>query len=213
MDGINYLSNLIERNIISEPVLIIKSMLQKANKNIRTLSAVKYNFNNFNNQILKSSLSEWSLNNPITSDYSLNNGNFTLKEQYLKYDEYGNIIYFTDKHNMKFIYIWSYKGKYPIAEIKEATYAQVCSVLGRAPETFSNEISPNMDEINVLRIKLPRASINTFTYKPLIGLITSTNPQGITTYYEYDSLGRLNASYVIQDGRREYIEEYIYHYK
>jgi YD repeat-containing protein len=35
------------------------------------------------------------------------------------------------------------------------------------------------------------ALVTTYAYSPLIGLISSTNPYGSTTYYEYDNYGRL----------------------
>lgn len=212
IEGTNYLSNLVEINKINEPILTVKS-IQQNNKNNKVLAAIKNNFDIFNNQILKCSLSEWDSSNHNASKSLIQNENFKIREQYLKYDDYGNIVYLINSNRDKIVYIWSYRGKYPIAEIKGTTYEQVSLALGLLPESLSNETEPDIDKINTLRVKLPDAFINTYTYLPLIGLITITNPQGITTYFEYDSSRRLSGSYMMKNGKREYTEEYIYHYK
>lgn len=50
----------------------------------------------------------------------------------------------------------------------------------------------------------------TYTYSPLVGITSSTDQNGITTYYEYDSLNRLKS---IKDNRRNVIQNYNYNYK
>ncbi|MCM1722608.1 hypothetical protein [Bacteroides ovatus] len=208
--GANHLSDLISINKISEPVLTLKYIQRNNNNSSQLLSAIKYNYGNFNNQFLKSSLSEWSINTPVDGDYSLEKGQFTIKEQYLNYDNYSNIICLVDKYKDTTVYIWSYKGKYPIAKIKGATYSQVNSALGTSPESLSNNNAPDIDKLNALRSKLPSSSINTYTYSPLIGLTTSTNPRGITTYFEYDSSGRLvtTKDYSLNHIKKSYYKYY-----
>lgn len=208
--GTNYLADLVKLNKISEPVVTLKTIQRNKNNNSQLLSAIKYDYGKFNNQLLRSTFSEWSINSPTDVDYSLEKGNFTIKEQYLNYDAYGNVTHLLDKNRDTVIYIWSYIGKYPIAEIKGATYEQVKLALDDlSPESLSNDTSPDIDKINALRVKLPHASINTYTYSPLIGLITSTNPQGITTYFEYDSSGKLRT---VKDDNQNIIKEYYYKY-
>ena len=187
----NHLPDLININKIAEPVLTLKAIQRNNNNSRQLLAAIKYNYGKFNNQFLKSSLSEWNINTPVNGNYSLEKGQFTIKEQYLNYDDYSNITCLVDKNKDTTVYIWSYQGKYPIAEIKGPTHSQVNLALGTSPESLSNNTIPDMDKLNALRSKLPNSSINTYTYSPLIGLTTSTNPRGITTYFEYDSSGRL----------------------
>ncbi|MEM0942133.1 MAG: hypothetical protein AAGI25_20430 [Bacteroidota bacterium] len=35
------------------------------------------------------------------------------------------------------------------------------------------------------------AEVSTYTYKPLVGITSETDENGVTTYYEYDNLNRL----------------------
>lgn len=52
-----------------------------------------------------------------------------------------------------------------------------------------------------------------YTYIPYVGISSSTNERGITTYYQYDNEGRLTESYQIIDGRKEILEYHHYHIK
>ena len=59
----------------------------------------------------------------------------------------------------------------------------------QAPFTTSGmTLSGKIDDIRVFPTD---AQITTYTYKPLIGISSELDPSGKTTFYEYDSLGRL----------------------
>ncbi len=64
----------------------------------------------------------------------------------------------------------------------------------------------NVDEV---RVCPEDAFMTTYTYDPLIGMTSQTNPQGLTTYYEYDDFGRLK---YIKDHEGNILEAYDYHY-
>ena len=132
------------------------------------------------------------------------------------YDSKGNIRQYTTFENVRTVYLRSYSGQYPIAEIKNATYDQIKTILG---ETLINRLSDaivpstaDMQAINNLRknTALKDVHITTYTYKPLVGIQTMTDPSGLTTTYEYDDFNRLKA---IKDPEGKTIESYQYHYK
>lgn len=56
---------------------------------------------------------------------------------------------------------------------------------------------------------LPKSQVTTYTHKPLMGVISSTDPAGLTTTYEYDTFGRLAK---IKDPDGHVIESYEYNY-
>jgi YD repeat-containing protein len=75
----------------------------------------------------------------------------------------------------------------------------------------SSRIEFTADYINVdeVRVCPEDAFMTTFTYDPLVGMTSQTNPQGFTIYYEYDDLGRLK---YIKDHEGNVLEAYDYHY-
>jgi hypothetical protein len=115
----------------------------------------------------------------------------------------------------KTAYLYAYGGQYPIAQIKNAEYNAVESMLGSsAISTFTASFPTNKATIDAfllpLRTGLPNAEITTYTYLPLVGMTSMTDAKGITTYYEYDSFQRLMN---IKDKDGNIIKHTDYHYK
>jgi YD repeat-containing protein len=136
------------------------------------------------------------------------------------YDQYSNPVYITKGDATNIVFLWSYLGQYPIAEIKNATLAEVeaiakvvFSVAGT--DVLSALATPNETKLKdgSLQKALPNALVTTYTYKPLVGMLTSTDPSGITTYYEYDTFGRLKRTYIKDGATEKNIQTYDYHYQ
>ena len=168
--------SMIEKNLISP---IIERKEYKLDMENILLSTQKINYKQFYPNVFQ----------PSEITESLDDSPFYLKMKYDKYDASGNLLSMT-KDNLTTIYLWGYRNQYPVAEIKNATWEQVISIIGDA-EAFASAETPNEALLNRLCIELPSAQVSIYTYDPMVGITSSTDPRGHTTYYEYDDMGRL----------------------
>lgn len=65
------------------------------------------------------------------------------------------------------------------------------------------------------KVFLPNSQIETWDYKPLVGVTSYTDASGKTILYEYDGLGRLKTEKRFINGvaNPEIIKEYEYNFK
>lgn len=133
---------------------------------------------------------------------------------------------FIKKNGFNTSYLWGYNQTYPIIKVENIDYTTlntaVYSVGGGNLEILLMAIgdlkSDNQKNLwktfdTDLRTALQSTStamVTTYTYKPLVGITSQTDPNGVTTYYEYDDFGRLSA---IRDQNRNILKTYSYHYK
>jgi YD repeat-containing protein len=64
--------------------------------------------------------------------------------------------------------------------------------------------------IDELRLYPAQAEMTTYTYSPCYGATSKTDPSGVSTYFEYDALGRLS---VTRDYKRDILKTYRYNYR
>ncbi len=113
-------------------------------------------------------------------------------------------------------YLWGYKGSYPIAEIKNATYSQISSTLGT---TLLNDLYLNVNtdadirsKLSLLRsaTSLSAARSTVLTYHPSGAISSLTDPNGRTQFFFFDSANRLES---IKDHNQNILSAFKYHYK
>lgn len=125
-------------------------------------------------------------------------------------DVNGNILEYSIPGGTTNVLIWGHCNQYPIAKIEKATFSEVASGLGITVNELKKYNERNIGSINGLRNTLTGSMITTYTYDPLIGIRSITDPKGKSSYYYYDDFGRL--SYV-RDNEGEILSYNKYHYK
>ncbi|MBK1442512.1 hypothetical protein JHJ32_21110 [Parapedobacter sp. ISTM3] len=135
------------------------------------------------------------------------------------YDSYGNPLEVKKQDRQVTTYLWGYNGQYPVARIENATHAEVVAALGGT--SAANTVFSRLNAVNVtdayinstvqsLRASLAKAQVSTYTYQPLSGLSSMTDPRGITEYYKYDGLQRLKR---ILDFESNVLTDFNYHFR
>lgn len=191
MSGKPNVSSLISNNIISTPLVV------QTFRNSTKLSEVEAVYKNWGNNLLAPEYIKTS-----KGDNTLEN-----RIRYEKYDDKGNPIQVKQENGTPIVYLWGYNQAYPIAKIENATYDEVVAALG------TNNISEtNLSAINALRTNsaFANAMITTYTYKPLVGVTSITDPRGYTTTYHYDNFNRLE---FVRDAAGNILERTQYNYQ
>ena len=150
------------------------------------------------------------------------------------YDTKGNPLEVSKADGTHIVYLWGYHQSQPIAKIENATYSDVQSRQVANLQTLSNaDNDRTVDIINsdgtltkvgkegdlreALRnlrastsTSIPDSQVTTYTYDPLIGVTSITDPRGNTVYYEYDAFNRLKH---VKDQDGNILSENEYRYK
>ncbi|MGY3214779.1 hypothetical protein [Mucilaginibacter sp. HD30] len=129
------------------------------------------------------------------------------------YDDKGNVLQQQKPGGPPVSYIYGYNKQYPVAEVKNATYQDL---INKLTQTVIDQINgAPMPDANLRSALAPlrtmaSAEATVFTYNPLVGVSSTTDPKGMITYNEYDAYGRLN---VVRDKDNNIIKAICYNYK
>ena len=104
-------------------------------------------------------------------------------------------------------FIWGYKGLYPVAVIEGASSTSIIDNDGI--NSFAKELSPDMSKIEALRSSISGSLITSLYYTPLVGMTKRIEPNGATSIYEYDAIGRLIR---IKDSEGNIIRDFRYNF-
>ncbi len=149
--------------------------------------------------------------------------NASSNEDRLHYEYYdnGNIKESYISGGTHTVYVWGYDQKYPVAKIENIEYNEVSSYISNIQSKSDADIDHQTgiqgtegalrQALNNLRTVLPNdALVTTYTYDPLIGVTSITDPRGYTIYYQYDEFNRLE---YVKDDTGKLISENKYGYK
>ena len=131
-----------------------------------------------------------------------------LQENQRTYYPFGKLATETGRNGVSTVYLWTKdNGSYPVAKIVNASLAEVTAITGNPENIYKNGLY--LDIETRLRNELPHAQITTINVAPLIGVQKTTDPNGITTLYVYNSDNLLQE--IIWQGA--VIKRYEYNYR
>lgn len=191
---------------------------EMVNKNILNTVVEKKVYKN--NQLLETGTTNYKqwftdIYAPMSFCYQKQGSNQEVRLIY-EYNQHGQLQATTKDNSQKVVYIYNAYSQ-PVAVIDQATYGEVKAALGttlidRVARSYL--VADNdMAKLNLLRQLLPNALVTTYTYKPLVGITSSTEPNEQTTYYEYDGFGRLKDIYIKNGNLKQVINSYEYNFK
>lgn len=151
---------------------------------------------------------------PSTVSISKGNNALEVRMRYTAYDAYSNVLEVRMESGTPVSYIWGYNHTQPVAMLENMNYASIPSDLITAIHIASaiNSETALISALEALRNspQLSGAQVTTYTYEPLIGVSTITDPKGYRTTYHYDGFGRLQQ---VKDMEGNILTENQYHYR
>jgi YD repeat-containing protein len=137
------------------------------------------------------------------------------------YDARGNVREQHEVGNVPICYLWGYNKTYPVAKIENSSFQNAqnaLSSIGSSTGDLETISLGSNDEVALIELfnnlreapLMSGSQITSYTYDPLIGIRSMTDPNGITTYYVYDDLGRLKQT---KDAEGNVLVDYTYQYK
>jgi YD repeat-containing protein len=181
------------------------------------LSARRANYKDWgNNKILPKNIQT------ITGIYNAVKNPFTSEVKFGSYYDEGKVKEATVRNGFNITYIWGYSNQYPIIKAENISYEVLIAAVKKAVAGEADNIEEFLKNVHYkdsefkrfnekLRedVTLENALITTYTYDPLIGMTSQTDPNGRTTYYEYDDFGRLK---YVRDQDYNIIKKHEYNY-
>ena len=161
-------------------------------------------------QVFPSEMYESQINIPVEITPGTNHyTHFEPRVFFNSYDAKGNVLEHEGKDGVLKAYLWGYEGQYLVAQIENASYAAVSALVNQTILDNPADDAALRTELDKLRAGLPNALITTYTYTPEVGLTSETDPNNRTSFFEYDTLGRL---LLIRDHEGNILKTYEYRY-
>lgn len=119
------------------------------------------------------------------------------------------------------MYVWGYEEQYPIAKIENASYNGISQSAFNAIQAAITASGNDKDAASETMLKqkledirkhvyFKNAQVSTYTYDPLVGVTSMTDPKGYTMTYHYDAQNRLK---FVKDADGNVLSENDYNYK
>ena len=207
------MNELISQRRLSEPLRILHSVVKDGIESKIYDVLFKYEKNICTGNLLLPTQVHKAMGNINAYPFDDKNIEYSYKEYDINPNGTGNgnVLEYQLRNQVPLVLLWGFNKRYVVAEIKNATLNETKAALG-----FTTGL-PNFDNLGLtstqiasLKSNLQKALVTTYTHKPLIGIASKTDSNGVTNYYEYDSFGQLKS---IKDHNGKIIEQYNYNYR
>lgn len=163
----------------------------------------------------KNAFDSWNGNidliKPLKKEVLYGSSTNPLRIEYHAYDDFGNVTEQAKANDANEVYLWGYDNRYPVAKVVGSNHTAVAALVDLGLLQNPPGDQQLRTELHKIRTALAgKALVTTYTYKPLVGMTSETDPTGRTTYYEYDAFGRLK---LVRDKDQRIIKTFDYHYK
>lgn len=129
------------------------------------------------------------------------------------FDEKGNMIESRSSNSTTTNFLWGYNKQYPVAKVEGSSIAEIRMAFGgQIPDFLNGGMSSSQESVlrGWFNLNNPHVQITTFTYQPMQGILSITNPDGIRGTFEYDRMNRLH---LIRDKDDNILKMYKYIFK
>ncbi len=106
--------------------------------------------------------------------------------------------------------LWDTTETYLLAEVQNATKAQLDALIPISINLATTTNAQLLTHYDTIRQGLPDAMVTTYTYDPMVGVTSITDPRGHTSYFEYDVANRLKQ---VKDADGNLISKNDYNYR
>jgi len=185
---------MVSKNIISP---VIEQTTTKGHGTELSKTQTSYAFWNNNGLILPDSIKKSVLGNIPETEIVFSN-----------YDSSGNPLEYTTKDGITTAILWGYNHQYPVAKIVGSYYSTASNTINQSILDNPTDEQALRNELGKLRT-ISNAHVSTYTYMPLVGMTSGTDPNGRTNYYEYDGMSRLR---LIRDQDNNVIKTFCYNF-
>ena len=201
-----YANNMLDKNRVATPIRV-----EYRNNNV-FVSSHTSQYKDYGNDLIL----------PEKEYLKIGNNTEETRVRYHNHDSYGNPTCVSYEDGPMFIYVWGYKGQYPVAKIESASkdtsfYTTVKNAINAVNSSNMTTLENNPTDAQVRSIftvlrgnkNMSGALISSYSYKPLVGMTSETDPSGRTIFYEYDAFGRLK---YVKDEDENILKYYDYNY-
>jgi hypothetical protein len=199
----SFINQLIQENRLSAPIEKITTV-KDLYSNKKVIDASVSTFKTFDGNTYKPTLllpfKQFSFNRnsfgTISNPYDGSSDDISQNTSYREvaaindYNKYGKIRSLTINKAENSVFLYAYKGLYPAGEIKNSLWTPTLQNVENQILDNSNSVTI-WDALEALKPNFNSSLINTYVYRPLIGLEKTSTPNGLITLYNYDSFNRL----------------------